>query len=98
MPEAQQYFEDLREQGRLPGLTKGQHGNLVLGCPLWDEQGHLLHKDITYPFKVWAYAYATNSAVWVTNVYEATKESRISSWRLDGAWRQDERGNRVELK
>jgi hypothetical protein len=98
MPEAKQNFEELREQGRLPGCVKGDHGQMSIGCPLWDEHGHLLHKETTFPLKVWAYDYATNRAVWVTNVYEAVKESRASSWQLVGAWRLDERGKYVELK
>jgi hypothetical protein len=98
IPEAKQYFSELRDQGRLPGCVKEDHGQLFIKCALWDEGGHLLSKDIAFPFEVRAYLYVTNRPIWVTNLYSAWKVTRSSGWQLEGAWRLEEGGKWMRLQ
>src|ERR1700677_753899 len=86
--QAGQYIAELAGQGLLPGYRTGDQGFLNPSPEgLFDEQGHVLKPEITFPLTLTGYSYLSNALTSVTNAYYTTKDSQTAGWRLSGSWR-----------
>lgn len=99
LPEVTRFVDELREQGRLPGIVQGDHGTAEIRTPgIWNERGHFLASEVRYPVNFAVYSCATNRPGAVTNLYRITRDSKTNAWYLSGAWWLDKQGKLAELK
>src|SRR5438552_11029924 len=84
--EAGKFLRDLHEQGKLPGLSKDDHGELKAKVPDFSETVH-------FPLSL-TFQFAKDSG----SVYNYTVErlSVSSDWRLIKAWQTDTEGKTVK--
>jgi hypothetical protein len=82
---ALQYFHPLLQDGKLPGSSKGEHGESGAHMPYgW--------KGVVYPQIVAIWVEKTSESEWVYWYY-LQRDSVYSSWRLTEAWRGTKQGH-----
>ena len=86
------FFVDLKNQGRLPGISKGRHGKGA-SDGLFTSDSWLSQK-IKYPFSLTFHIVFTGDTL--TNHYTMVLPSKDSSWRLQKAWRTDSKGHVIK--
>ena len=86
------FFDDLRKQGRLPGVQSNSHGE-GSSDSLEDTDSWIAQK-IKYPFSITINLVLTDDSL--TNHYTLTCPSKDSSWQLQRAWRTDLEGHVVK--
>jgi hypothetical protein len=85
---ATKFLTDLKEDGRLPGVSKDSHGDATTGELPLDEL-----QEARYPFAVTFYFVLSGDSF--TNIYTVLRPSKDAAWRLDKAWRVDTEGRIV---
>lgn len=85
-------FVDLKNQGRLPGISKGRHGKGA-SDDLFTSDSWLSQK-IRYPVSLTFHIVFTGDTL--TNCYTMVLPSKDSSWRLQKAWRTDSKGQVIK--
>jgi hypothetical protein len=86
--QAGRYVAELAGQGLLPGYRTGDQGFLSPSTEgIFDDQGHVLKPQVTFPITLTVYSYLSNVLTSVTNAYYVTKDSQKTDWRLNGSWR-----------
>lgn len=87
--EAIHRFGELRQAGKLPGLTKDEHGNV-------ETEAIPESEHVTYPVGV--ILNMTTKAQESRYGYSFTKDSEAAQWRLTRAWRVGGDGRREDLR
>ena len=86
------FFQDLKEQGRLPGVSKDKEGDGGLNKAFKNDL--LSSQKIRYPVLL------TIHMVWAddpcTNYYTVKQPSKDSGWQLQRAWRADSEGHVIK--
>src|SRR6266481_4222580 len=77
-------FDELREKGKLPGWTPGEHGRLHAVVSI--------HVRVAYPASEMIFASKKGDSA--RYGYRFVKENSSSEWRLVEAWRKPKGGER----
>jgi len=97
LTDASGYVYALKEEGQLPGVGRNEHGHFdIFSEPLWDSQGQVLKRSITFPVIFTAKLTPDHSTIKYR--YKISKASSYADWQLDGAWQELKDGKLVELK
>jgi len=83
------FLRDLQLLGRLPGFTKGEHGNATAKEVTLSEPEQYPISRTFFATKV---GDKSNSMYWYTFV----RATKLSGWQLKKAWRTDAQGKEVE--
>jgi hypothetical protein len=87
--EAINQFYTLKASGKLPGLSKDEHGNV-------QTEAIPTSGPITYPVSV--VLHVTTASNHADYGYIFTKAGQSSEWRLTRAWQQQVDGKSVDFK
>ncbi len=87
--EARDFFASLKEQDRLPGIAKNDHGSVSASVDLSDKA-----RLGTYPLS-WTF-YATKEGDPSIYHYTLVRPSSQAPWQLGQAWRTDSHGRLLE--
>ena len=82
------FLLSLREQGQLPGVSKGEHGEIQF------DFSFPLPKQVAYPFSP-TFQVSIKGRTFI-NHYTVLREAKDSAWQLQKAWRTDLQGRTVE--
>jgi len=85
------YLHDLHEHNRIPGDTKDMHGTPASFDMIVQQPSG----DVLYPFS-WTFYVVLDGQAGFTNCYTVGRESKISEWKLERAWRVDTNGATIK--
>jgi hypothetical protein len=86
------FFDDLKAQGRLPGISKGSHGDAITDD--LSESDSCISQKIKYPYLLTFHVVLTGDSL--TNHYTVMQPSKDSVWQLLRAWRTDAEGHVIK--
>ena len=85
---AGEFLKDMRDQGRLPGISKNEHGKIKTDQVSLDSEKELYPISNTFHF--------TKNGSPFTYHYSVARPTEDESWQLQRAWRTDRDGRILE--